>query len=83
MGGVVAHAAHVHDLGQHEGGARQLVHGQHDRTEAADLVLGRHRAALPRRGRARAAVVDQHQPLALAVLERQRQPAVDLDRHRR
>ena len=26
-----------------------------------------------------AAIVDQHQPLALAVLERQRQPAVDLD----
>ena len=79
VGGIVADAAHVHDLGQHERGARQIVHGQHDRTEAADLVFRWHRAALPRRGRALAAVVDQHQPLALAVLERQRQPAVDLD----
>ena len=34
---------------------------------------------LPRRGRSRAAVVDQHQALALAILERQRQPAVDFD----
>ena len=57
----------------------QIVHREHDRTEAADLVFRRHRAALPRRRRSRAAVVDQHQPLALAVLERQRQPAVDLD----
>ena len=57
----------------------QVVHGEHDRAEAADLVLGRHRTALPRRGRPRAAVVDQHQALAFAVLERQGQPAVDLD----
>ena len=35
--------------------------------------------AVPRRGGARAAIVDQHQALALAVLERQRQAAVDLD----
>ena len=42
-------------------------------------MLCRHRAAFPRRGRAFSAVVDQHQPLPLAVLERQRQPAVDLD----
>jgi hypothetical protein len=42
-------------------------------------VLCRNRAALPRRGRTLAAVVDQDQPLALAVLERQRQPTVDLD----
>src|SRR5258707_5161127 len=33
---IIAYTAHVHDLGQHEGGARQVVHGQHDRTEAAD-----------------------------------------------
>ena len=79
MGGIVAHAAHVHDLGQHERSPRQLLHGQHDRTEAADLVLRRHRAALPWRGRPVAAVVDQHQPLAFAILKRQRQPAVDLD----
>ncbi len=83
MRGIVADAAHVHDLGQHERGARQIVHGEHDRAEAADLVLGRHRTALPRRGRPRAAVVDQHQALAFAVLERQGQPAVDFDRHRR
>ncbi len=42
-------------------------------------MLRRHRALLPRRGWPRAAVIDQHQPLALTILERQRQTAVDLD----
>ena len=42
-------------------------------------MFGGNRAALPRRSFARAAVVDQHQALAFAVLERQRQPAIDLD----
>ena len=77
--GIVADAAHVHDLGQHARGARKILHGEHDRAETADLMFRRHRAVLPRRGRPRAAVVDQHQPLAFAVLERQRQPAVDFD----
>ena len=36
---IVADAAHVHDLGQHQRGTRQLVHGEHDRAEAANLVL--------------------------------------------
>ena len=65
--------------GQHVLGARKIVHGEHDRAEAANLMLRRHRALLPRRSRARAAVIDQHQPLAFPVLERQRQPAVDFD----
>jgi hypothetical protein len=42
-------------------------------------MLRRHGALLPRRGRPGAAVIDQHQPLPFAILERQRQPAVDLD----
>jgi hypothetical protein len=49
-----------------------------DRAEAANLVFRRHGAALPRRGRTGAAVVDQHQPLAFAVFKRQRQPTIDL-----
>ena len=74
---IVADAAHVHDPGQHQRGARKILHGEHDRAETPDLVLWGHRAILPWRGRARAAVVNQHQTLPFIVLERQRQPAVD------
>jgi hypothetical protein len=49
------------------------------RAEAADLVLRRHGAALPRPRSPLPAVIDQHQPLAFAVLERQGQPAIDFD----
>ena len=41
------------------------------------IWCSRHRALLPRRGWPRAAVIDQHQPLAFAVFKRQRQPAVN------
>ena len=51
-----------------------------DRTEAADLELGRHRTAIPRRRRvAGTAVVDEREALALGILELKRQPAVALD----
>ena len=40
-------------------------------------MLRRHRAALPRRGCADAAVIHQHQPLAFAVFKGKRQPSVD------
>ena len=53
------------------------MHVEHDRTEPANLVLDRHRALLPWRRGTRTAVIDQHQTLAFAVLERQRQPAID------
>src|SRR6266581_3159012 len=47
------------------------------------IWCSRHRALLPRRGWPRAAVIDQHQPLAFAVFERQRQTAVDFGDLRR
>jgi len=47
-------------------------------SEAADLVFRRHRAFLPRRGRPGAAVIHQHQALSFLILERQRQPPIDL-----
>src|SRR4051794_464065 len=54
------------------------MHGEHDWPEASDLMFYRHRAPVPWRRRSRSAIIVQHQALALAVLERQRQPAVDL-----
>jgi hypothetical protein len=63
--------------GQHLFGAREVGHVEHDRAEAADLVLRRHRTFGPGRSRPGAAVIDQHQTLALLILERQRQPTVD------
>ena len=55
-------------------------HAHHDRTEPADLVLGRHRAPVPGHGLiAVAAVIDEREPLALGILEVERQPAVALD----
>ena len=56
----------------------RLRHRQRDRAEPPDLVL-RWDRALSQASRALAAIVDQRQTLALDVLERQRQPAVDLD----
>ena len=76
--GVVARPPHVHDFGQHARGARQLRHGQRDRTEPADLMLRRNRAAVPRQTPRPPAIIHQRQPLALEILELQRQPAVDL-----
>ena len=43
-----------------------------DRAEAADLVLGRHRASVPGMGLARAAVVDEREALAFGILEIER-----------
>jgi hypothetical protein len=48
----------------------QIRHIQHDRTEAPDLVFGGHRTFLPRMRLAPPTVIDQHQPLALGILER-------------
>ena len=76
--GIMALPAHVHHAGQDPFGACEIMHVQHDRTEAANLVFRRHRTAFPWRGRTSAAVVDQHQALALGIFKRQRQPAVDL-----
>src|SRR6476620_2562964 len=42
-------------------------------------MLRRYRTSFPWRRLSLTAVVDQHQPLALIVLERQRQPSVDFD----
>ena len=55
----------------------EIVHVQYDRPEAANLMLRGHRAVLPGRGRTHSAIIDQHQPLAFAILERQCQPAID------
>ena len=74
---VVARTAHVHRAGQDLFGTLEIMHIEHDRTEAANLMLRRHHAFLPWRGGTGAAVVDQYQTLAFAVLKRQRQPAVD------
>ena len=41
-------------------------------------MLGRNRALLPRKCSAEPAIIDQRQPLALEILELQRQPAVDV-----
>jgi hypothetical protein len=76
---IIAFAAHVHDAGQNLFGARDVLHIQRDRTEAANLVLGRDGAPLPRRGRTSAAVIRQHQPLAFAILKWEREAAIDFD----
>jgi len=76
--GIIAHAAHVHRAGQHLCSARHIMHVEHDRAKAANLVLRRHRAPCPWRSVTGAAVIDQHQTLTFAVFKRQRQPAVDL-----
>ncbi len=44
---VVAHGLHVHHVHQHGGRRADVRHGQRDRAEPLDLVLGRNRAALP------------------------------------
>jgi len=36
---IVAHSAHVHHLGQHPLGAREIGHVEHDRTDPTDLML--------------------------------------------
>src|ERR1700731_2761139 len=76
--GIVTRPAHVHRAGQDLFGTLEIMHVEHDRTEAANLMLRRHRALCPRRCWTSAAVIDQHQTLTFAVFERQRQPAVDL-----
>ena len=70
--------------GQHRVGRREIRHAQRDRAEAADLMLGRHRASGP------TAVASPIPPsstrreaLAFRVFEVERQPAVALDRSRR
>ena len=75
---IVAHLLHVHDLREHQIGRPQLRHRHGDRPEPADLMLGRHRALVPRMRLALAAVIDQRQALAFRVLEIERRPAVAL-----
>ena len=70
---IVAHLAHVHDLGERDIGRRSSGTLMRDRPKPADLLLGRHRAFVPWLGVALAAVVDQREPLAFRVLEVERQ----------
>jgi hypothetical protein len=73
---VVAHPRHVHHGGEHGVGWRAVEDAQHNRPKSADLMLGRHWAALPRTGVARAAVIDETQPLPFGIFEIECQPAV-------
>ena len=76
----VAHQSHVEDAGQQRIRGIQRWHADHDRTESADLVFGRHRASLPWRRRiTSAAVVDQREPLTFRIFEEHGQAAVSLD----
>ena len=63
---------------QHRVGGRERRDAERDRAEAANLVLRRHRAAVPRVRLAGAPIVDEREPLALRILEVERQPAVAL-----
>ncbi len=45
--GIVAHQAHVHDLGQHGLGRGQFGNRDGDRPQPANLVFGGHVAAIP------------------------------------
>ena len=75
---IIAHRFHVHHLRQREIGQPQLRHGHGNRSQTADLLLGRHRTFRVRVRRAFAAVIDQRQALAFRVLEVERQAAVAL-----
>jgi hypothetical protein len=56
---VVARLRHAHQPGQDLLGGPELGHADDDRPEAADLMLGRHRAAVPWVRAAGTAVVDE------------------------
>src|SRR5450756_1622231 len=75
---IVAHLPRVHDVREHQIGGAQLRHGHGDRSQPADLLLGRHRPFRVRVRRTFAAVIDQRQALAFRVLEVERQAAVAL-----
>jgi len=55
---VLAHLAQLHHVAKDHVGRAQLRHGECDRAEPADLVLGRHRALRPGPRLAPPAVVD-------------------------
>jgi hypothetical protein len=76
----VAHQTHIEDAGQQRIRRVQRWNADHDRPKATDLVLPGHWAAIPRRRRITGtAVVHQCEPLALGILESQRQAAVSLE----
>src|SRR6478609_8290116 len=78
--GIVPDPGHAHDLREYEFRIVQVGHTDGDRAEAADLVLGRHGAAVPRMGLlALPAVIDEAQALALEILEVEDEPSVALD----
>src|SRR5688500_17325033 len=70
---------HSHGIAQDTARALQLRYAAPDQAEAADLVRGRHGAALPRMGLALPAIVDEAQALAFEILEIEREPTVTLD----
>ena len=76
---VIAHMPHEHQLAQHDIGIGQIGNGHGDRTEPADLVLGRHRAFRPGMRRAMPAVIDKAQTLLLRVFEIESLAPVALD----
>src|SRR5690606_5385395 len=79
--GVNALGPHAEHLGEDELRRGEIGHRERDRPEAADLVVRRHGAVLPRMGLARAAVVDEVEALPLRILEGERRaprPLADL-----
>ena len=57
----------------------ELRNADRDRTQAADLLLGRHRATFPRICVSDCAVIDENEALTLWIFEMQGPPAVTLD----
>ena len=74
---VLAHGTHP-DRPQHGVRRRDRRHAQRDGTQPPDLVLRRHRAPVPGVRVANAIVGDEREPLALGVLEVERQSRVAL-----
>src|SRR5215203_4310780 len=74
---VLAHWTHS-DRAQHAVGGADRGNAQHDRAQPADLVLRRHRAAVPWVRRAAVPVVDERETLPLRVLEVEGEAAVAL-----
>jgi hypothetical protein len=75
---VFAHWAHVERLLKQAISRLEIWHAQDNRAEAAHLMGGRNRAALPRVRLAHAAVIDQRKPLPLGIFDIQRQAAIAL-----